>query len=143
MKIQIKRIDSDFMMEAVNDTGNTLRMDGSESIGGHNGGMRPMQLLLTAVGGCSAIDVITILKKQRQDIHSFEVDVDGDSVKTDDHSVYKTIEIAFKMTGTIDPEKARRAAELSFTKYCSVSKALEFSSEITYSLYVNGEKVKG
>ena len=143
MKIQIKRIDNDFMMEAVNDTGNSLRMDGSDSIGGNNGGMRPMQLLLTAVGGCSAIDVITILKKQRQDIHSFEVDVDGESVKTEDHSVYKTIELVFKMTGTIDPEKARRAAELSFTKYCSVSKALEFSSEITYSLYVNGEKVKG
>ena len=61
MKINIKRIDDDFLMEATNDTNNTLLMDGSESIGGHHKGMRPMQLLLVSIGGCSAIDIISIL----------------------------------------------------------------------------------
>lgn len=81
MQINIKRIDEDFLMEATNDTGNTLLMDGSESIGGHHKGFRPMQMLLAAVGGCSAIDIISILKKQKQEIESFEVVVDGDSQK--------------------------------------------------------------
>lgn len=138
MRINIKRTDDDFLMEATNDTGNTVLMDGSESIGGHHKGMRPMQLLLTAVGGCSAIDIISILKKQRQKIESFEVEVDGDSVKVEDHSVYKTIVVHFKLRGEIDPEKAEKAAQLSFTKYCSVSKALEFSSDITFKVTVNG-----
>ena len=66
MKINIKRIDEDFGMEAINEDGNTLLMDGAADIGGHGGGMRPMQLLLAAVGGCSVIDVILILKKQKQ-----------------------------------------------------------------------------
>ena len=61
MKINIKRIDDDFLMEATNDTNNTLLMDGSENIGGHHKGMRPMQLLLVSIGGCSAIDIISIL----------------------------------------------------------------------------------
>ena len=77
MKINIKRLNDDYHMEAVNDNGNSLEMDGSPELGGHNLGMRPMQLLLAAVGGCSAIDVIMILKKQRQTITSFEVEVDG------------------------------------------------------------------
>ena len=73
MKIHIKRINEDFQMEAVNEEGNTIMMDGSPSIGGANLGMRPMQLLLAAIGGCSAIDVILILKKQRQVITSFSI----------------------------------------------------------------------
>lgn len=64
MKINIKRLNDDYHMEAVNDNGNSLEMDGSPEIGGHNLGMRPMQLLLAAVGGCSAIDVIMILKNK-------------------------------------------------------------------------------
>lgn len=138
MRINIKRIDEDFLMEATNDTDNKVLMDGSESIGGHHKGMRPMQLLLTAVGGCSAIDIISILKKQRQRIDSFEVEVDGVSEKVEDHSVYKTIVVHFILKGDIDPEKAEKAANLSFTKYCSVSKALEFSSDITFKVTVNG-----
>lgn len=142
MKISIKRTDNDYRMEAINDTGNVLLMDGSESIGGHNSGMRPMQLLLAAIGGCSAIDIISILKKQRQEISSFACDVDGDSVKNGEHSVYETIDIVFRIEGKIDPEKALRAAELSFTKYCSVSKALEYSSLIRYKVELNGKMLE-
>jgi len=65
MKINIKRLNNDYHMEAVNEEGNVLQLDGAPAIGGHNLGMRPMQLLLTALGGCSAIDVIMILKKQK------------------------------------------------------------------------------
>ncbi len=142
MKVNIKRIDNDFLLEAINDTQNTLLMDGSESIGGHNLGFRPFQMLLAAVGGCSAIDVISILKKQRQDITSFEMEVNGDKQAVESYSVYKSIELHFILEGTIDPLKALKAAKLSHDKYCSVSKALEHDSEIRLKVTVNGKEVK-
>lgn len=106
MKIHIKRINEDFQMEAVNEEGNTIMMDGSPSIGGANLGMRPMQLLLAAIGGCSAIDVIHILKKQRQDITSFSVEVDGMSEPVEDYSLYRNITVLFRIKGNVDVKKA-------------------------------------
>jgi putative redox protein len=137
MKINIKRIDDDFNMEATNEDGNTLLMDGAPDIGGHGKGMRPMQLLLAAVGGCSAIDVILILKKQKQIIESFEIEVDGEREKIEDYSLFKDICLHFKIKGEVDPDKAERAVKLSVEKYCSVSKTLEPTAKITYKVTVN------
>ncbi|HQW95186.1 MAG: OsmC family protein [Saprospiraceae bacterium] len=136
MKIHIKRINEDFQMEAVNEEGNTIMMDGSPSIGGANLGMRPMQLLLAAIGGCSAIDVIHILKKQRQDITSFSVEVDGMSEPVDDYSLYRNITVLFRIKGNVDVKKAQKAAQLSFEKYCSVSKTLEHTANIEFKVIV-------
>ncbi|MCO6461746.1 MAG: OsmC family protein [Saprospiraceae bacterium] len=137
MKINIRRIDDDFQMEAVNAEGNKVIMDGSLSIGGHNRGMRPMQLLLTAIGGCSSIDVINILKKQKQEISDFEVEVEGLSVPVEEYSRFSEIVVHFKIRGKVDPKKAEKAAQLSFQKYCSVSKALEPTSDIRFKVSVN------
>jgi putative redox protein len=137
MKINIKRIDDDFNMEATNEDGNTLLMDGAPDIGGHGKGMRPMQLLLAAVGGCSAIDVILILKKQKQIIESFEIEVDGEREKIEDYSLFKNICLHFKIKGEVDPDKAERAVKLSVEKYCSVSKTLEPTAKITYKISIN------
>lgn len=137
MRINIKRIDDDFKMEAVNEDGNSLLMDASPDIGGHGKGMRPMQLLLSALGGCSAIDVILILKKQKQEIESFEIEVDGDREKTGDISLFKNIVLHFKIKGKVDKDKAERAAQLSVEKYCSVAKTLEPTAKITYKVSVN------
>lgn len=139
MTINIKRIDNDFLMEATNDTGNTLLMDATEGVGGHEKGFRPMQMMLAAVGACSAIDIISILKKQRQEIEGFEVVVDADKQHVESYSVYKTIDIHFKIKGKVDIEKAEKAAQLSHDKYCSVSKALEYSSEIRFKVSVNAD----
>jgi putative redox protein len=137
MRIHIKKIDDDFKMEAVNEDGNSLLMDASPDIGGHGKGMRPMQLLLSALGGCSAIDMILILKKQKQEIESFEIEVDGDREKTGDVSLFKTILVHFKIKGKVDKDKAERAAQLSVEKYCSVAKTLEPTAKITYKVTVN------
>jgi putative redox protein len=137
MKINIKRIDDDFNMEATNEDGNTLLMDGAPDIGGHGKAMRPMQLLLAALGGCSAIDVILILKKQKQIIESFEIEVDGEREKIEDYSLFKDICLHFKIKGEVDPDKAERAVKLSVEKYCSVSKTLEPTAKITYKVTVN------
>ncbi|HTA63447.1 MAG TPA: OsmC family protein [Bacteroidia bacterium] len=137
MKINIKRTDNDFGMEAINEDGNRLLMDGATDIGGHGRGMRPMQLLLAAVGGCSAIDVILILKKQKQIIESFEVEVDGEREKIEDYNLFRDICLHFKIKGKVDLDKAERAVKLSIEKYCSVSKTLEPTTKITYKVSVN------
>lgn len=137
MKIQINRIDDDFAMEATNKEGNTLLMDGSTEIGGNGKGMRPMQLLLAAVGGCSAIDVILVLKKQKQHIEDFKVEVDGVREKINDYSLFRDICLHFKIKGNVDYAKAERAIQLSLEKYCSVSKTLEPTAKITYKLTIN------
>ena len=137
MKINIKRIDDDFNMEATNEEGNSLLMDGSPDIGGHGKGMRPMQMLPCAVGGCSAIDVILILKKQKQIIESFEIEVEGEREKIEDYSLFRDICLHFKIKGKVDLAKADRAIKLSIEKYCSVSKTLEPTAKITYKVTVN------
>lgn len=137
MKINIKRLNDDFHMEASNEDGNVLHMDGSPEIGGQGKGMRPMQLLLAAVGGCSAIDVILILKKQKQIIESFEVEVDGEREKIEDYSLFREICLNFKIKGKVDLDKAERAVKLSIEKYCSVSKTLEPTAKITYKVTLN------
>ena len=113
MKIIIKRTDDDFAMEAKNEDGNVINMDGPPQLGGHNSGFRPTQLLLAAVGGCSAIDVVMILKKQKQKIDSFEIEVDGEKEKVEEYSLFRDITIHFKLKGEIDLEKAERAVQLS------------------------------
>ena len=139
MRINVKRIDSDFNFEATNEEGNSVLIDGSAEIGGHNKGMRPMQLLLAAIGGCSAIDIVSILRKQKQEVDSFEIEVDGDRepVGIEGYSLFKTIEVNFILKGNIDKEKAERAVKLSMEKYCSVTKTLEPTAKITYKVTLN------
>jgi putative redox protein len=140
-EIEIIRIDDDYLMEASNGTGNTLRMDASESIGGHHQGFRPMEMLLAAVGGCSSIDVINILKKQKQSIDSFAVSVEAEREKVEQHTEFRKIRLVFKIDGEVKAENALKAIQLSYDKYCSVSKILEHTAEISSKLILNGEEI--
>lgn len=139
MRINLKRIDKDFNFEASNDDGNKITLDASSNIGGHDKGMRPMQLLLVALGGCAAIDVILILKKQKQVIEFFDIEVDGEREATTSEgvSLFRTIEVHFILKGNIEQSKAERAVQLSMEKYCSVTKTLEPTAKITHRVTVN------
>ncbi|PAU93679.1 osmotically inducible protein OsmC [Aliifodinibius salipaludis] len=132
MKITIDHLD-DLHMEAQNDEGGLIRMDGTTEIGGLEGGFSPMQLLLAGVGGCSAIDIIGILKKQKQDLQDLKVEVDGDRQSKGTYSEFTTIHINYIFTGDLDEKKVERAINLSLDKYCSVTKTLEKTSKITHS----------
>lgn len=133
MNISVNWLQKDFHMEAKNEEGGKIRIDGNTQIGGLDGGMSPMQLLLAGIGGCSAIDVISILEKQKQKLTDLTVEVDADKVKLKEgYSEFKTIHLHFKLSGELDDKKVKRALELSITKYCSVSKALEKGSKISY-----------
>lgn len=136
MRINLKRLDSDFNFQAINEDGNCVLIDGAPAIGGHNKGMRPMQLLLSALGSCSAIDIISILRKQKQVIESFDIEVDGDRepVGIEGYSLFKTIEVNFILKGNLDKDKVERAVKLSMEKYCSVTKTLEPTAKITYKV---------
>ncbi|MBS1634731.1 MAG: OsmC family protein [Bacteroidetes bacterium] len=136
VQVNIERLNDAFHFRATNESGNTLDLDASPEIGGENKGFRPMQLLLAAVGSCSAIDVVNILKKQKQTILHFDVEVIADREAVEEYSQYKTIHLHFKLRGPIDPDKAEKAVKLSLDKYCSVSKALEPLSRITHSVSI-------
>jgi putative redox protein len=138
MKIELKRLDKAFHFEAKDDSGHAVQMDAGENIGGGNKGVRPMQMLLMGLGGCSAIDIVMILQKQRQIIDDFEISIDAERETGKEPSLWETIQINFKLKGQIDPEKAARAVALSMDKYCSVSKTLELAgAKITYKVTIN------
>jgi putative redox protein len=100
-------------------------------------GASPMELLLMGVAGCSSIDIISILKKKKVTYDSLSIDVKGDRVQGKVPSLFTKIHATVYVTGDVAPEKVYRAAELSFTKYCSVSLTLAATAEVTFSVVVN------
>lgn len=138
MKITIEQLKNTHM-EAANEEGGLVRMDGTTSIGGLEGGFSPMQLLLAGVGGCSAIDIIGILKKQRQDLEDLTVEVEGDRQSKEEYSEFTNIHITYIFTGDLEASKVERAIELSLDKYCSVSKTLEKTSDITHTYKIKSD----
>ncbi len=140
MKITLNRINDDYLFECKNSIGNTVLLDNiSESAG--TKAVSPMESLLMAVAGCSGIDMVSIMKKQRQELTEFAAEVVGERIQEDDAKPFKNIMVKFFLEGNIDPNKARKAAELSFEKYCSVSKTLEPKVSVNYQVFVNGEAV--
>ena len=95
-----------------------------------------MQMLLASMAGCSTIDVINILKKQRQDLKDIKVTISGEREKDAVPSLYTEVHVHFKLFGNLDTDKAEKAVSLSIDKYCSVSKTIEKSAKITYSVEV-------
>ncbi len=139
VKIELNRLNDAYHMEATNEQGRSVQMDNSPEDGGSNLGMRPMQLLLAAMGGCSTIDVVNILKKQRQELKDIKITVTGEREKGVTPSLYTEVHAHFKLYGNLDKEKAEKAVSLSVEKYCSVSKTLELKAKITYSVEVINE----
>jgi putative redox protein len=139
MKISLQRLDDAFNMEAVDEAGHKVLMDSSVENGGNNNGVRPMQMLLMGLGGCSAIDVAMILKKQRQEVKDFRIEIEGEREKGKEPSLWETAHVVFHLTGDIDPDKAARAVELSMNKYCSVAETLRAAgANLTWETRVNG-----
>jgi len=124
-KIELTRVKGDFGFEAKDEQGHMVRMDSSPESGGWDFGVRPMHMLLMGLAGCSAIDVITILKKQRQEIKEYKMVVNGEREAGKEPSLWKDVSIEFHLYGTIDEDKAIKAAELSINKYCSVAATLD------------------
>ncbi len=141
MKIQLKRINNDYHFELKNERGHVTNIDSTPAVGGHDLAPSPMEYVLMGVAGCSAIDIISILKKQRQEITDYRAEVDGSRVEIGGAKPFKEIKVTVYLEGEISPEKAKRAAQLSFETYCSVSKTLEPTAEIKYSVVLNNQEL--
>ncbi len=142
MKVKLKRLNDKFHFEGINEQGVKIQMDAGSSIGGQDLGVRPMQMLLMGLGGCSGIDIGLILSKQRQFADSFEIEIDGMREPNVEPSLFEEIKVDFRLTGNLDSNKVKRAVELSMTKYCSVAKTLERTAIMVYRIEVNGQCIK-
>ena len=117
-------------------TGHKLLMDGPPEGGGHNLGPRPMEMLLLGTGSCSCYDVISILKKSRQNVVRCEVEVSSKRAETEP-KVFTDIHIHFKVFGVdLKESQGERAVSLSAEKYCAASIMLGASANITHSFDV-------
>lgn len=139
MQISLKRLNQNYHLEATGTNGRTVSIDAGPQDGGEDLGVRPMQMLLMALGGCSSIDVISILKKQRQQVSDYDVEITAEREKDKIPSLFTAIHIKFRLTGNIEKEKLEHAIKLSLEKYCSVAKILEKTATITYSFTINGK----
>lgn len=119
--------------DAIGEDGTTVELDSSEEHGGVGGGVRPMELMLISLGGCTAMDVVSILRKKRQSLTSYRVEVTG--VQQEEHPhVFTDITIRHILRGTdVAEEAVRHAIELSETKYCSAYAMISKAAHITSS----------
>lgn len=137
IEIALERVKGDFGFEAKDQLGHVITIDSSLENGGDNFGVRPMQTLLMGLGGCSGIDIVSILKKQRQTIDAFKMQITGEREQGKEPSLWKKIHIVFHLSGQVDEEKAKKACALSVDKYCSVAETLRRAgAEITWEVNV-------
>lgn len=136
MEIRLKRLNNAVHLSAVNENGNRTEFDGTEIIGGQDKAMTPMEALLSAVAACSTLDVIPILKKQRQNLEDLEVVITGNRHKVEEVNPFKDIHMHFILTGKIDSTKAEKAVNLSVEKYCSVSASLDPAIKVSHSFEI-------
>jgi putative redox protein len=131
MKARIKWVEAmTFLGES--GSGHTVVMDGAPEYGGRNLGMRPMELMLQSLGGCTAFDVMLILKKARQQVTDCVVEIDGERAESEP-KVYTKIHVHFILSGhDLDEKHVARAVTLSAEKYCSASAMLGKTAVITH-----------
>jgi len=117
--------------EATAADGGSLIVDGSPDIGGEGRGMRPMEVLLSSLASCAAMDVVHILRKQRQDLQHLSIKIEGE--RTDGTpSPYQRIKLVFEARGAVDDHKLQRAVQLGVEKYCSVGASLDPKIEVRW-----------
>ncbi len=139
MEVNLKRVNQAVHFEGSSSSSNIkVHIDGSPEIGGEGLGVRPMELVLMALGSCSVLDLISILKKQRQDIQDVQIEISGNRTDTIP-KVFTDIHLKFFIKGNqVSLEKAEKAAELAVKKYCSVHDMLAAGGvEITYEIVVS------
>ncbi|MGV3761489.1 OsmC family protein [Parapedobacter sp.] len=137
MNITLNKINDAVHFEGASSTTSVkVHIDGSPDIGGEGLGARPMELVLMALGSCAALDLVSILKKQRQQIDDMRINVEG-ARREAIPNIFTRIHISFSLKGAIDRVKAEKAAELAVKKYCSVHDMLAAGGvDITYDVQV-------
>lgn len=120
--------------------GNTVKLDAKSPIG-ENQGLTPKELVAIGVAGCSAMDVVALMKKHKQPLESFEVVTDVTPAEGVQPAVFKNISLSFILKGNLDKERVKEAVQLSQSRYCGVSAMLFKSVPIQYRIVLNGEEI--
>jgi len=132
MKAQIK-LRSDVCFEGTTGSGHQVVMDGPEESGGKDQGGRPMEMLLIGMGGCTAYDVVTILRKARQQLDECVVEIDSERAD-EPPKIFTKIHLHYKLLGKdLEAKKVERAINLSTEKYCSATIMLAKTASVTHS----------
>ena len=115
-------------------SGHTITMDGAPDIGGRNLAARPMEIVLIGMGGCTAIDVVAMLKKQRQDIEAIDVELVAE--RADDHpKVFTEVKLVYTVRGRkLNKALVERAVSLSDEKYCSATQMFKKTATVTHEV---------
>ena len=122
--------------EGTPDSGHSVIMDSSPDFGGEDRGVRPMELMMLGMGGCTSIDVMNILEKSRQDVTACVAEISAQRAETEP-KVFVRMHVHFKVTGrNLDPQRVQRAVSLSAEKYCSASIMLGKTAEITHDFEI-------
>ncbi len=120
-------------------SGHEIEMDGLPPVGGEDRAARPAELPFAGLAGCTGMDTISILRKMRQDVTGFEVEVAGIKQAEDHPKIWQEIRVIFHVQGTVEPAKLEKAIDLSRTRYCSVSAIMKDTVKIHYSYSLNGQ----
>jgi putative redox protein len=138
MKARIKWI-QDVMFLGESGSGHSVVMDGAPEAGGRNLGLRPMEMMLLGLGGCTAFDVVMILKRGREPVTDCVVELDGERATTDP-KVFTKVTMRYIVTGRgLDRRKVERAVQLSADKYCSATAMFAKTAEIAHSIEIRDE----
>ncbi|HIB28382.1 MAG TPA: OsmC family protein [Candidatus Thioglobus sp.] len=136
MKTTVKWIDG-MMMVGESASGHAIVMDGPEEMGGNNLGVRPMEMLLLGMGGCTTVDVVSTLKKMRENVSNCRVEISAE--RADEHpKVFTGIHMHFVIEGeNLNEKKIAKAVSLSADKYCSASIMLGKTATVTHDFSIN------
>jgi putative redox protein len=141
MQVSLERINEDYLFEVTNQQGMSVRLDNRSKTTGEVQGVSPMELLLMGVAGCSSIDIVAILNKQKINPKVLKMEVQGHRHENEVPALFYQIDITIYLEGDLSAEKAKRAAQLSFDKYCSVSKTLEPTAKINHKVILNRTEI--
>jgi putative redox protein len=139
MKVQLERINDAIQVRAESESGYEFSIASADELEG----VSPMEMVALSLGGCSSVDILSILDKQRQLVENYDVDVEAERATDRTPAVFTSLHVTYHVEGEVEPEKLRRAIELSLDKYCSVSHMLERTADISYAFTVNGNEYDG
>ena len=135
MKAVVKQVDG-LALAGRADSNHWVMLDGTQSFGGAEAASKPMELVLIALGGCTSMDVLSILKKMQQDVRDYRIELEAEKA-TEHPSVFTKIHLNYILYGKkIQADSVSKAIELSMTKYCSVSAMLKKSVDITWGFEI-------
>jgi len=139
MEINLIRKSGKFNFEATNSGGFSVELDANPAIGGTGKGFRPMETLLVGLGGCSGIDMVNILTKQKEDLKDIKINIKATRREDETPAIFENIDIQFNLFGDLSVAKVERALQMTFDKYCSVSNILGRSATIKFTYTISNK----